>query len=194
MEQADFAMTDMAMASMGQKSESQERILVRFFMHPHPDAEASAAEGRPIFKEREYIQIMVPGDKNNIPTRPVWEADKARFPQAYAAFKNGTTEKIVGTPLTAVGWLSKAQIEELAYFHVRSLEQLADIADSNAQKFMGINAMRQRARDFIAAAKESAPLLALRTEVEKKDNEIASLLAALKEQNLRIAALEKSAA
>ena len=172
-----------------------EKLWVTFYKRAVKDEEASLAEGRAIFKEVDYIRIVTPGDKDNIPDRPVRDApeysDRRRFAKQFLAYQaQQKQEEVSGTPLAA--WLANpAQVEELKYFGVHTVEQLAGLSDTHASKFMGINALRQKARDFIAAAKDGAPMVALRAEVEKRDEEVAALKAALDDQAKQLAELRK---
>lgn len=165
-----------------------ETLHVSFSRNAVPDQEASEREGRPIYKEVDWIVIRVPGSRDTV-ERKVRESDKMRFPKQWAAFQAGKSqEAVVGTPLSAWPGVTRAQVEEFAFFGVKTVEQLAEMPDQHLQKFMGGQALRQRAKDFIAAAKDAAPLAQLRSEVEKRDADIealkaqvASLLAANKE-------------
>lgn len=174
--EADMGMTQFAMEESQRSGFDQDsKLFVHFYMHPHPDKEATAREGRPIFTSREYVSIIVPGDKLNIVRRPASDMDKRRFATKYAAFKAGNEQIANGTPLESVPWITREQVEELKYFHIRTLENLAELADSHAQRFMGIHKLRQKARDAIALAKENAPALRLAEETRKKDEQIAVL-------------------
>lgn len=190
--EADYGTTEFAYDQQNARAfTADDKLIVHFEMRPHQDKDASLKEGRPIFKDKEYITIIVPGDKNNIVRRPVWKQDLQRFARQYAAFKNNQSQDVTGTPLEQVAWISRNQVEELKYFHVRTLEQLAEISDTNAQKFMGINSLRQRARDQIQAAKETAPLAQLRAEVEKRETQIGQLNALVEKLTARLEALEE---
>lgn len=179
LEQASMEMMDVVYLK---GREADKNLNVTFSMEPHFNAAKSAAEGRPIFDDREYVKIQVPGDKDSIVDRPVTEIDRRRFADKYAAFKAGRSQALSGTPLTAVAWMSKSRVRELEHFGVRTLEQLANMSDEAAQKFMGINMLRSHARDHLAAAAEMAPVISMRTEIEAKDNEIATLKSAIGEQ------------
>ncbi len=186
--EADYGMTD---AAFNRGDKSDERLLVQFSNYPHPDKEATAKEGRPIFKDTVYVMIMVPGDKESIVHRPAWEKDFQRFPRQYQAFQNKKSqESVAGTPLRAVGFITLGQIKELEYFNCYTVEQLANISDSNGGKFMGIQKLKQLANDYLTAAKETAPLTAMRSEMDKKDSQIAANENAIMEQAKRIQALE----
>lgn len=189
--EADMGMTQFAMEESQRNGFDQDsKLFVHFYMHPHQDKEASAKEGRPIFVSREYISIIIPGDKLNIVKRPVSDLERRRFAQKYAAFKAGNEQIMNGTPLESVPWLTREQVEELKYFNVRTLEHLADMPDVHAQRFMGINKLRQRARDHVALAKENAPALRLAEETRKKDEQIALLQKQLNELAAKVEAAE----
>lgn len=187
------ATLEMTAGAFSNTSEADKKLHVLFYTDALPDAVQSNASGRAIFREAEFVMIMVPGDKNSIVRRPVQERDKQRFPEKYAAFQSGREQEVVyGTPLRMVGWLTKAQIKEFEYLGCHTLEQLASMPDSTAQKFLGLQGWKQRAKDAIQASKEAAPLLALRTEVEKKDNELEVLRRQLAEQAAQLAQLQNA--
>lgn len=188
--EADIGMTQMAFEESNRNGYDRDKNLLVFFSNrPHPDKTASAKEGRPIFVSREYVTIMVPGDKTNVVNRPVNDLDRRRFADRYAAFKSGAKEEQVGTPLDTVPWITREQVEELKFFNVRTLEHLANMPDGNAQKFMGINQLRQRARDHIELAKENAPAMKLKEELRERDSTISVMQKQLAEMAAKIEAL-----
>jgi hypothetical protein len=193
--EADFSMTQMAMEESQRGGFDQDsKLFVTFSLKPHPDKEKTKAEGRPIYSPREYVTIMVPGDKLNVISRPVSDIDRRRFAPKYAAFQAGQAQAESGTPLESVPWISREQVEELKYFNVRSLENLANLADVHAQRFMGINALRQKARDHIQLAKEQAPALRLTAELRQRDEKIAQQDKLLAELAAKVEALTPKAA
>lgn len=174
------------------QAEADKTLYVQFNLEPHQNQERTAKEGRPIFEEREYIMIMVPGDKDSIVHRPAMEMDKQRFRDRYERWKSKVGNEInSGTPLKMVPWLNSSQVKELEYFNCYTLEQLAALSDSHAQKFLGINSLRQRAKDAVQAAKEAAPLTAIRAELDNKESQLQAAMQALKEQGARIELLER---
>lgn len=186
---------DLTALAFGKTDASDEKLVVQFSMYPHPDTEATAKEGRPIYKDREYIMILVPGDKESVVHRPSWEKDRHRFPKQYQAFRNKQTQESAnGTPLRAVGFLSLGQIKELEFFNCYTVEQLANLPDSGARNFMGIQKLKQIANDYLTMAKEVAPLTAIRAEMDKKQSELDAANVALAEQGNRIKALESAIA
>lgn len=160
-----------------------EKLAIRFFRKAKQNGEETAKQGRPIFEEIDYIQIVVPGDRTSTIVRPISEQDKVRFEKQYEHWKKTQQEEMVtGTPLEAWGIMSLAQIEEYRYFGVRTIEQMAGLRDDVCQKIMGGLQLKQKAVNWIAIAKEEAPLKKVQAELDARDTRIASLEAALSEQ------------
>ena len=172
--EASFELTQEAMQEHN-RHKGDENLYVKFFTHPVENHEETIKEGRPMYRDAEFISIMVPGDKDNIVVREVREQDKQRFPRHYAAYAQGKEELIDGTPLERWGFITMAQVEELKFFNLRTVEQLATVSDSNAQKFMGIQMLKQSAKDYIDSSKGDAPILGLQDKLFKKDQELERL-------------------
>jgi len=178
MQTADFDVNDFVKPRQG-----DERLAVRFFVKAKQNGEKSQEAGRPVFEDVEYINIMVPGDRNNIILRPVTNTDKARFAQQYEHWKkNHDNEGLVGTPLEAWGILSLSQVEEFRYFGVRTVEHMAVLRDDICQKLPGATQLKQRAEAFLAAAKDAEPLRKVQAELQKRDSDIAAMQAAIQDQ------------
>ena len=162
-----------------------ERLAVRFFRKAARDDVKSAEDGVMRFKDVEYIQVMVPGDRDNIIVRPAGEGDKRRFAQQYDDWKrNETNEQIVvGTPLEMWGRLSLSQIEEFRYIGVRSVEQLAELNDSAMLKMPGAAELKRKAQSFVQAQHDEAPMRKLQAELEVRDAELAKQGQELREQS-----------
>lgn len=175
----EATMGEMALADYAggnrQAGNGDERLRVQFSTFPQINEDKSAQEGRPIFDEKEYITIMVPGERDVV-HRAVWAKDLQRFPLQYQAFKNKQNQDTAsGTPLKMVTWLTPGQVKELEFFNCHTVEQLANMADSAASKFMAIQRLKTLAKDYLKAAKEAAPLTAMRDELDKRDSQIAAL-------------------
>lgn len=184
LQEADYGMTDMALGN-NPRYAGDDRLLVRFYIGARKDDEKSAQEGRPIYKDAEYIRILMPGNKESIVARPVTEMDIARFRKQYEAWKANEKELVEGTLLETVARdpllrLNPSQIEELRFFNISTVEQLANVPDVHAQKFMGINVMKTAAKRYLEASKDKAATTRLQAELETRDNQIAALEEAMK--------------
>lgn len=176
------AFEDLAAGRRRDPDDDVGSLLVRFHKKGVKSDVKTDEESRPIFEELDYIMIATPGDALNIIDRPVNEIDLKRFGNAYHLWKErGVQANNIGTPLEAWPPLSTAQVAMFKYHNVHTVEQLATLSDGNAQKIGPVLNIRQRARDFIEAAKGEAPLIKVRAELEKRDAELDSLKAQLKE-------------
>lgn len=192
--EADYGLTQMALDeqhSLSNQYAGDEKLYVRFYLYPTHDPDESAEEGRPIFKDVEWVHIQIPGDRNNIVQRPAHDLDKQRFAKRYDEFKRNAQEATSGTMLEHWPRISRAQVEELKYFGCRTVEQLAGMSDTQAQKFPGINILRQWARDFLEQAKATAGESLLRKELDTRDSEIAALKKAVADLSARVAQQEE---
>lgn len=186
--EAEYNLTAQAMES-GQQNDQDKRLRVQFGMFPQVDQVATVKEGRPIYKEVEYITIMVPGERD-IVHRAAWQKDYDRFPTQYAAFKNKQNQDVAsGTPLKILTWLTIGQVKELEYFNCYTVEQLANMPDSTAQKFLQINKLKQLAKDYLVAAKEQAPLTIMRAALDERDEQIAAMQKQMAAINAKLEAL-----
>lgn len=152
MAEADIGMTSSAM-EQGRQYAGDETLLVKFYMHPRKEKGASIEAGRPIFKDVPYISIMQPGNKDSIVQRPASDKDKNRFQAHWAKFQaRESQDEVVGTRIDEWPALSKAQVEELKYMNVHTVEQLVAMSDTNASGMMGINLLKDKAKRYLEAA------------------------------------------
>jgi len=164
----------------GDSRKGDEHLAIRFFRKAARDDVASAADGVMRFKEVDMIQIMVPGDRDNVIVRPAGEGDIRRFGKQYEDWKrNETAEQLNGTPLEMWGKLSLAQIEEYRYLGVRTIEQLSVLADNVCLKLPGSQDVKRKAQAFLNVQKDEAPLRKVQAELEQRDAMIADMAARL---------------
>lgn len=190
MQEADFNLNDFQEGNHA----ADAKLAIRFFVKAKQDAEASAEAGRPIFKEVDYIQVMVPGDRNHVVIRPVSFQDKHRFSRQYEHWKQtSSNDVVVGTPLEAWNTLSISQIEEFKFFGVRTIENMAELRDDITAKIPGASTLKQKAAQFIAIAKDEAPMKKFQTEIDKRDNIIATMQKAIDDQAVILKQLQDAA-
>lgn len=175
-------------------TEEDARLHVRFYLEPVEQTARSIKEGRRVFEDTEFIEIMIPGDKLNIIKRQVWDIDKQRFAQQYARFKQGLTDQTVGTPLSELIFITAAKVKEYDFFGIKTIEQLAGCADGSdaGQKMMGFASDKQKANAFLAAAKGNAPINELRAKLDERDNAIELLQRQMAEMNAKLEASSRT--
>jgi hypothetical protein len=158
----------------------------------------SRQEGRPIFEDREFVRIIIPGDRRSMAVEPVGEAHKARWPREYEAFRAGREAPVEGTPLSEwpVSLMSPARVQELAWFNLRTVEQLAAVNDAQLQNLgMGSRELRERARTWLEVAEKGAgPIERLISRNEDLAREAERLTRELKAANAEVLALKSKEA
>ena len=168
----------------------------QFFTEPVKMEFKSKQAGRPIFEEREFVRIIIPGDRRSMAVEPVGEEHKGRWPKEYAAFKSGRAAPLEGTPLREwpVSAMTAARAEELAFFNIKTVEQLSALNDAQLQNLgMGARELRERARLWLAVAKSgAAPLERLQAENERLTAENERLTRDLTDANARANAREQT--
>lgn len=176
-QEIDFAMNFEA----AEQSEADKKLLVMFYKGTEKNERKSAEEGRPIFDEFDYVKILTPGSKDSF-TGDATPDYQQRFPQQWARYKAGQSQDMAGTPLNLLPWLGIGQIAELNAVGCHTVEHLAGMSDALSQRFMGHHQMKQRAQQYLDAAKGNAPLLKMEAELQKRDEQIAELKAMVEAQ------------
>jgi hypothetical protein len=147
---------------------------VRFDRRPMQDMEETAKQGRPIFQELDFIHIWTPGDKTTEIDTLVNDHYRERFAAKYAAYLAGMDQDALdGTPLGQWTGLTAAQVMELSFFKVKTVEQLAGMSDDNLSKLgPGYMARRKAAITYLEQAKGNAPLEKMQAELATRDDTI----------------------
>lgn len=187
-------MTDMTPDFAIPQRDKPDGTLPRFHMKAVKNEFRSAAEGRPIFDNMEYVEIHIPGDRMTQVDRRVKPEDRTRWPEAYAAFKEERAQVADGLPLETWAGLDRAQVEELKHFRIHTVEQLAGLSDEQVTNIgMGGRALRDAASRFLQTMEGAAPTEKLAAEVASKDAMIADLKEQLAEAHKLIGELRSGA-
>ena len=145
----------------------------------------SEQAGRPVYEQREFIRIIVPGDSTNIIERLVNDQDRLDFPRQYDRFKKGQAAVIEGTPLTMWPVVNKSQVKECAYHEIQSVEQLAAASDSVCMRMgMGYTELRNKAKAWLSAAQDASIV----TKMAADNDHLKGEIEALKQQIAQLAA------
>jgi len=151
------------------------KLYVTFYVRPIMNSFKSSEAGRPIYEEKEYIRIIVPGDSKTTVDCPVDNTFRQRFEKQYNKFKQGIAQALEGTPLEMWPQMSVGLCAELKAMNISTVEQLAGLDDGKAQRIMGSHDLRRKAQMFLDAAKGEAENNKIVKELEKRDDEIALL-------------------
>lgn len=149
------------------------RVVPRFHTQNVELTFKSTQEGRPCFEEREFVEIIIPGNRGSTVVEPVNAEHKGRWPVEYEAFKQGREAPREGTPLTEWPVVNRARVEELAYFHIKTVEELAGVNDNQLQNLgMGARELREAAKKFLEVAKHgTGPLMQMMGKIDELTRE-----------------------
>jgi hypothetical protein len=130
----------------------------RFYVKAVENPFEGNKQGRPIYDEKEYVEIIIAGQKSTV-DRKVTADDKVRFAPAYAAFLTNREAVTTGTPLEEWPALSVSQIAEFRSLNIRTLEALASLDDAAIQRLgTGGRKICERAKARLEEADGGAPL------------------------------------
>jgi len=137
------------------------------------DKVASVKEGRIVGADIEMVEVIVAGDRTQTWYGKVTDEHRNRWPVLYQAWKKGEEPPVQGTPLEQWPLISTSFLHELKSLGVRTVEQMANLTDTQAQGFMSGMAWRAKALEFLnkdgtAAEKTIRDLQARLAELEGK--------------------------
>ena len=172
------------------------RLAVQFYKKSVKQDIASDEAGRPIFKEFDFVRIMIPGDNLTEIDTYAQESHKQRFPRQWAHYQNQVAnhEDIIGTPLDQWPQVTRSQADELRGLKFHTVESIADCSDQQLQRIgmvagMSPHNFRLKAKAFLNLANDSAEVAqreaemqALKQENAKIKEETDAKLAAMQEQ------------
>lgn len=139
------------------ESRSNAGIFPVFYTEAVPNKFRTEKEGRPVFEEKEFVEIIIAGDSKTKVHEPVNQGHIERWPEQYQKFKDGLEQATEGTPVEQWNYLSKSQVAELKALNIKTVEALAELPDTGLQRLgMGARSLQGKAQSFIAMSKEDA--------------------------------------
>ena len=157
--------------------------------HPGKSAEA----GRPVYVDRDMVEIQWPGSRDTVAGFAEDKAKKDQFIAfAYAKWKETRIQPESGTPIAEVPFLMPSQVKNLLDQGVKSLESLANLSDEQAGRvaFDGL-VLRDKAQKYMQAAKDSALVTRMQDQLAQRDRDIAAMREQISTLNARFEAAAK---
>ncbi len=158
-------------------------IFPKFYIEPVQNKAASEAAGRPIFRDTEFVEIRIAGDKFTVVVRKVSDEDKARRPQAYEAFQNNQKQALEGTPIEQWPIMTPAKVSELKALNILTVESLAELPDGRLGRLgMEGRELQNKAKAFLSSAtdhqiehKQAAVIGRLEQKIDLLESQIKAL-------------------
>lgn len=159
-------------------------LWVQFYSKPTRSEKLSVEAGCATFIDETFVRIMIPGRNDLTIDRPLEPGDDRRHYRQWEQFKMAQSgmEQTVGTPVAEWPIITRSQAEELRAKKFYTVQQIAECSDDQiAALGMNANALRVKARAFVAAAKDTALSQAQAIELKKRDDEIDAMKAQMAE-------------
>lgn len=135
-------------------SAGEVRPVVTFYTKARHLKFRSDQEGRPVYKNVDYVRIQFPGQDKQVTEREVKDEDKQRFPAEWRAYQTGKEQVTEGIPLEDWPAVDPALRMTLQALAVRTVEQVASMDDNACQNIHGGMGLRRRAQLFLNEATE----------------------------------------
>ena len=127
----------------------------RFYKHPVLQGFESKKAGRAIYKDEDFIEIQVPGQKNQIVKRAVQDKDKADYPVEWNAWEANSEEGATGSPIDHLPGITPSKCLELQALGIHTVEQLVDLNETGIQKVgHGARALIKTANQYLGQTSE----------------------------------------
>lgn len=139
--------------------DADSAVFPKFYMRAVQDKAASRESGTPKFRDVEYVEIRIAGDKHTVVNKKVTDEHKHRWPGIYKQFKDDAEQRMEGTPLSEWSQLTASRIAELKALNIYTVEALSEVSDTNLQNLgMGARDLVQKAKKWLTVAKDGAEL------------------------------------
>lgn len=153
-----------------------ENLYVRFYQDKFLMGFKSEQAGHPVYDDMDFVEIMTPGDMNNIIQRPATERDIKQFSALYQSYKAGQEAPVEGIPLESWPRLTSATVANYKAMGVKTIENVANMSDQVCNKVaMGAMGDRTAAKAYLALAKDSALAQKQALELERQNATIDDL-------------------
>jgi len=156
-------------------------VHVEFRMDSVPSQYQSEAAGHPVFVEKPFITIAIPGQPNTVIDTVADLEYQRRFPEQWARFQAGNVSAVVnGWRLESWPAVNSAQVKTLKHMNVHTVEMLADMSDAACQNVgMGTMELRTKAKAALIAAAGGADAERIAAENKRRDEEMNAMRAEL---------------
>ena len=157
----------------------EKDIAIPFF---HMQAQEDPREtkingGVPVYVDVPFVEIRIPGSRDRV-DRPVEQRDKERWPRQWEAFDKKEKQELDGIPLAEWATATEAERKTIAQMGINTVEQLAGIADSHAER-LRIHKLKHKAQKFLESRNGAAEFGKLQVQVQ----ELTRLVTKLQKEN-----------
>ncbi len=140
--------------------------IVIFHYKPKRMEKESERQGLPVYKDVLMVKIILPADSYHIPDVEVKPHLIERYQAQYDHFIKTQENRQIGTPIEHWYALSDTQKATFKAMNIMTVENFADLSDERGAKIMGFNALREKAKMFVASGRDAELIGKVRAEAE----------------------------
>ena len=160
--------------------DADSRLAVKFYKRAVKLEHETNEAGRPIYKDFDFVRIMVAGDNLTEIDTYAQESHKQRFPKQWIQYQasQDSSSEIHGTPVEQWPLISQSQAQELRAIKFLTVESIANASDLQLQRIgmiagMSPHAFRDKAKTFLNLAEETAEASKRAEEINQLKQELA---------------------
>ena len=160
--------------------DADSRLAVKFYKRAVKLEHETNEAGRPIYKDYDFVRIMVAGDNLTEIDTYAQESHKQRFPRQWLQYQasQDSSSEIHGTPIEQWPLISQSQAQELRAIKFLTVESIANASDLQLQRIgmiagMSPHAFRDKAKTFLNLAEETAVASKRAEEINQLKQELA---------------------
>ena len=160
--------------------DADSRLAVKFYKRAVKLEHETNEAGRPIYKDYDFVRIMVAGDNLTEIDTYAQESHKQRFPKQWLQYQasQDSSSEIHGTPVEQWPLISQSQAQELRAIKFLTVESIANASDLQLQRIgmiagMSPHAFRDKAKTFLNLAEETAVASKRAEEINQLKQELA---------------------
>jgi hypothetical protein len=168
------------MAIESDEQNADSRLAVKFYKRAVKQEYESNEAGRPIFKDFDFVRIMIAGDNLTEIDTYAQESHKQRFPRQWLQYQasQDSSSEIHGTPIEQWPLISQSQAQELRAIKFLTVESVANASDLQLQRIgmiagMSPHAFRDKAKTYLNLAEETAEASKRAEEINQLKQELA---------------------
>ncbi len=155
-------------------------VMVAFALYPILNPSKTKLQGMEVYDEMPHIKIAVPFDQKTVVLQPADNSHKKRFPKAWQAFLDREKTPQTGLPLSQWAGVSRSLVLNLKANHVYTVEALSHLEESQLGNIGGASQktmleLRDKARAFLAVARDSAAAMQLQSEKQALEDRLAAM-------------------
>lgn len=150
------------------------KAAVFFFSKPKEFPSESRAEGKPVWKNVDYVRVQQPGERDAVVLEAT-HVHKQRWPKQWEDYQAGKKSIPEGTLTSILFPGDEAIVLNLRQLGIYTVEQLAEMPDSATSNLPFGGNLKQKAIKYLELQNGAQGFNKLQAELQAKDEEIRSM-------------------